>query len=387
MRDSAMGIDTCPICSHDDLRVVLRSPIAYFTNGVSSLEDYQVAVCGACGFAFQRSAYRPDYTDALGNLYNEYGLSWQFSFPRRDRKTLDSLEFVLSNVQLGSHSRVLEIGSDRGDFLHLIRERTNAEILGLEPTRNDSAKVPTRYGDAFAVDVEGPYDLVVMKHTLEHIPDPKRVVDLLNRLVGESGAVYLEVPSFDRVRENFLEDCIPDHVSHFSKADIQFLFADWQPLAWDDTHFLRAIFAHPSHATVGAAHSPVDVEELLRYFSIYAQKVEEVRRSIVDWSNSGRPIVFFGAGLYFRALFAILRDRLNSSCCFFLDDSVTVDVEPAFGLRKADVSRLRNEPVLVIGCSNDVVAQDMMCLAARKLFDKMGFVHLYRGFETQESLP
>ena len=50
------------------------------------------------------------------------------------------------------------------------------------------------------------FDLVVLKHTLEHIKYPKEFLGDVFNVVADDGFLYIEVPSLDVCMDNFLDD-------------------------------------------------------------------------------------------------------------------------------------------------------------------------------------
>lgn len=50
-------------------------------------------------------------------------------------------------------------------------------------------------GDAFEPPVEGPFDLVVSFETIEHVPAPDKLLDVLTRLVAPSGTFICSTPN------------------------------------------------------------------------------------------------------------------------------------------------------------------------------------------------
>jgi 2-polyprenyl-3-methyl-5-hydroxy-6-metoxy-1,4-benzoquinol methylase len=99
-------------------------------------------------------------------------------------------------------SRVLDIGCSAGTFLARIRERTGAEVAGIEPgdsyrTYAQSQRLTVYPSiEALRKAGEAPFDLICMAHVLEHLPDPAgTLADLRENSLIPRGLLLVEVPN------------------------------------------------------------------------------------------------------------------------------------------------------------------------------------------------
>lgn len=119
------------------------------------------------------------------------------------------LPFVSRHVDLGVGSRVLEIGCGAGGVLKAFAER-GAGVTGVDLHKPSIEYARRRFdaeGDVGAwrfersdiyevdpTDLDGPFDLVVMKDTIEHIHDQRRLLGRLGELLTPAGRVFLAFP-------------------------------------------------------------------------------------------------------------------------------------------------------------------------------------------------
>lgn len=75
------------------------------------------------------------------------------------------------------------------------------------------------------------FDFILLRHVLEHISNPKKVIYKLSKLLNKNGKILIETPKFNvnyfwiRVfKENYFQFEVPFHLYHFSTQSIKILF-------------------------------------------------------------------------------------------------------------------------------------------------------------------
>ena len=152
------------------------------------------AECSACGLLFidvvpteaQLARYYANYWQEEYIAHrdvHEPGVRERHAHLLSDRGTVNLVESFIAPVT-GLPSRVLDLGGGNGAETPF---RTQADVHIL-----DVGNATLRPGCSRVDKPQGLYDLVVLAHVLEHVPNPR---DLLERAYGAcSGYVYLEVP-------------------------------------------------------------------------------------------------------------------------------------------------------------------------------------------------
>jgi SAM-dependent methyltransferase len=104
----------------------------------------------------------------------------------------------------GPESRILEIGSATGEFLAALRRAGRPNLIGVEFSPHAAAVARERHGldvrpgDLLDADlVEQSVDLVVMRHVLEHVPDPLATLARIARLLRPGGHCIVTIPNID----------------------------------------------------------------------------------------------------------------------------------------------------------------------------------------------
>jgi SAM-dependent methyltransferase len=187
--------------------------------------DLELAVCHPCGFVYNTLAdpHRSTYSD----LYEEtQGYSARF---REFARSLAGRWVDKYDI----HGRdILEVGCGKGEFLALMCEIGGNRGVGVDPsaiperlqTAADVTLLPEFFAEKHA---EIPADVVVCRHTLEHIGPVADFVRLIRRVIGDRSrtTVLFELPDVMRVlREAAFWDVYYEHCSYFTAGSLARLF-------------------------------------------------------------------------------------------------------------------------------------------------------------------
>jgi SAM-dependent methyltransferase len=158
--------------------------------------------CPDCGFLFQPELPVEELRRSHDESYFEnYAASGDYDSQgaQRRREARIRLRWMRSHGCCGG--RLLEVGVARGDFLAEAR-RWGFAALGIEPEPSTAEEARRRSGTdvlvGWAEEVELPaasFDVVCLWHVLEHIPQPRRVLEALHRSLKPGGRLYCEVPN------------------------------------------------------------------------------------------------------------------------------------------------------------------------------------------------
>lgn len=313
--DAAPG--ACPCCEATGGRIFHAVPsVPVYCNALFTSEDaarrapvaaLRLAACPGCGFV---------WNDAFDPALVDYAASYEDSqaFSPRFRAFAEELARDLT-ARFGLRGgRVLEIGCGKGDFLALLCETAGAHGIGLDPAFQPGRLPPAsearlevigdHYDERFA-HLEA--DLVVCRHTLEHLPRPLRLLGDLRRALEPRPAtgVFFEVPDVLRVlREGAFWDLYYEHCSYFSAGSLARAF---QRAGFAVTS-LRAAYADQyllleARVAAGAPEAgpaPDDRPELAGAVACFERELGGTlarwRDRIAASAGRGRPVALWGAG-------------------------------------------------------------------------------------------
>jgi SAM-dependent methyltransferase len=147
---------------------------------------------------------------ARADLPHEFHENTDLYFDQQRENALGSiLPFVDDNAEVASGLRVLEIGCGAGGVLKAFAER-GARVTGVdlhEPSIDyarrrfaaDAGGSAWRFElrdiyDVAPADIDGPFDLIVMKDAIEHIHDQRRLFERLDGFLAPSGRLFFAFP-------------------------------------------------------------------------------------------------------------------------------------------------------------------------------------------------
>jgi SAM-dependent methyltransferase len=133
------------------------------------------------------------------------------------------LDAVTEVIHRYFHGRTLiEVGCGKGYFLDHLQARGYA-VTGIDPAYEGSnpGVVKARFERGLGLSA----DAIVLRHVLEHVPDPMRFLSSIAEANGGKGKIYIEVPCFDWIcRRRAWFDVFYEHVNYFRMTDFQRMF-------------------------------------------------------------------------------------------------------------------------------------------------------------------
>lgn len=194
-----------------------------------AVNDFDVMECVACGAA---SVVPPPDEAACREWYNDTDVYGMIARARRQAEEspvhpdATTLALLLRARLPAGRVRLLEVGCANGRLLNGLRQH-GFDVTGLELSRETSRVAR----DLFGLDVrtgllqehsfDAPFDAIVARHVIEHVPDPPAEFERLRAKLRPGGVLLLVTPNGRSIAARLLRErwewfIPPLHVHYFT---------------------------------------------------------------------------------------------------------------------------------------------------------------------------
>ena len=226
-----MKWERCPLCRSEKCNVIRRK----LRNGIKR----RVLKCADCTFIFLEQSNKK-----LNAYYSEKDYRKKFgpnikktSSPQEIFETyLPFQKEIIKEIAsiIKPNMKILDIGCSTGHFLHSIKGLAKTRV-GLELNKQAVSFIKRRLGfKVYSEPIErakikeGPFDLITVLQTLEHVPKPISFLKNVSRHLKPTGYLYLELPNIEDALLSIYKNQSyagfyfrEPHVSYFSKGTLK----------------------------------------------------------------------------------------------------------------------------------------------------------------------
>jgi SAM-dependent methyltransferase len=222
----------CPGCGENELTAPLclpRQPVVLnyrFKDAAAAARirrrDMTLRQCRQCGLIFN-ATFDIDAIPYDENYENRQSFSPAF------QAHLNTLAKGLTRRNKLRGGRILEVGCGKGDFLRLLCATAQARGTGYDTSYELQQEPPgldfhKRY--VCPSDVTVPFDAVICRHVIEHVPEIGAFLRTLRDIAARAGnpVVVVETPRFEWIVEQCsLWDVFYEHCNYFPEASLAHL--------------------------------------------------------------------------------------------------------------------------------------------------------------------
>jgi 2-polyprenyl-3-methyl-5-hydroxy-6-metoxy-1,4-benzoquinol methylase len=219
-------------------------------------ERFDYLRCLGCGAVFLDPM--PDMATIAGFYPSDYGI---YDDDRRDRRISPLRRAILATSKGYDHlrpalpmrivagllsrfmrtatpeyvqgGRMLDVGCGNGRYLSTMR-KLGWQVQGVEFSEDGvrvcrKAELPVHHGDlASAGFPDASFDLITVRHVIEHIPEPHPFMAELSRILKPGGLLVIETPNGDALGRtwfgpNWFANDVPRHLILYAPANLALL--------------------------------------------------------------------------------------------------------------------------------------------------------------------
>lgn len=297
----------CDVCGSDDFETLARCRSAilpYYTAPVS--------ICRDCGFITVRP--RPSSADykEINDRWYPFKFAMNQSLDGEDDKKFRKWRVMWDRIKKyypqGPNS-LLDIGAGQGWAIEFIKNMfSETRAVAIEQWKPSQDYIVNQLGgeivdrdinDDWPDALKGQFELVILRHTLEHIEEPRKVLRQISQCLSPTGYAYIVVPNTMairpgiRIRTDYFR---PVHLHYFNVETLARLAgkAGLVPAAIDSRGEVWGVFRRGGSAVTG-----VDVPRIGydRQRDLILERMSEARwkdfkaelRMRVRWWIKGPP--------------------------------------------------------------------------------------------------
>ena len=203
------------------------------TTKIFAVGSTKLVSCQSCGIVY---VYLMPSMEDLQTCYEkEYKIERSENAPdliaaehRRLFRLPEQMKLIADIMALKpAPASVLDIGCERAYFLDEIR-RHGYNVKGV-----DSSITARDYSKRIGIDVvptlndaNETFDIIVLWHTLEHFPNPKGIIQIIQSKLNDEGLILVRAPAFDSAWRKLLGKCWmwyqpENHYFHYAEKSLQ----------------------------------------------------------------------------------------------------------------------------------------------------------------------
>lgn len=189
----------CNLCGRNDAEVVFEAGVA---------QTSRIVKCKGCGLMYASPRAKLPDQDEIKTYDPEFSRKTrEHSRDRYDKEEYQVRDYEDTRAYLNKtypeRGSLLEIGCSMGFLLAKFRE-DGWDVEGIEPNRGYCEFIGEYHGIKASPQLleesniaADSFDVVVMLHVIEHVPDPLETMRDIQRVLKPGGTLILETPRYD----------------------------------------------------------------------------------------------------------------------------------------------------------------------------------------------
>lgn len=254
------------------------------TGDILLAQDLETGLVSNHAFAPEKIVYDENYQ-------NEQACSGAF------QRHLEQVEEIIAKhfpktTEVEGQRAIIEVGCGKGYFLEQLFAK-GYDIKGVDPAYEGESEhiIKANFGPELGLFA----DSIVLRHVLEHIPDPVSFLSMIAEGNGGKGLIYIEVPCFAWIREQqSWFDIFYEHVNYFRLSDFDSMFGN----VIESGHvfhgqyiYVVADLASLRKPKLTPSREVQPLDDFLEGVEQAAAKAKEHQRNVI-WGASSKGVIF-----------------------------------------------------------------------------------------------
>lgn len=217
----------CKICNRDNFSEFIhfnsypRTISFLFSNKEESLKDKSPLTFLKCDYC----QHIQISNDMPQSFYDDYIMTVSHSKKMNYFQNQQADQFIeMFNLK---GKTIFEAGCGDGNFMDLLKNK-GCLVFGNEPSKSfrelaikKELNVDPYFINEAYININAPFDAVISREVMEHVPEPVEFLFNLKKLLKQDGFILIEVPNFEKsLKEQRFYDMFPDHLSYFTRESL-----------------------------------------------------------------------------------------------------------------------------------------------------------------------
>jgi len=223
---------SCPLCGkHEKLNILDLHYSLFDDNPLSG--NFSLVACRDCGFAYADTPSKePDFEAyyAQNAYYFTAATTGSGGNSPSDKKRFsETADCIASHIE-SKTAAIFDIGSGKGGLVATLKEMGFSKVFAIDPLQacvdyiEKSLGIPAECGKASSMGFKNiSVDCCIYSHVLEHVLNPKLVLEEAWRRLNDRGLIYVEVPDAAQYGKNTnvpYAELFVEHINHFDMQHV-----------------------------------------------------------------------------------------------------------------------------------------------------------------------
>ena len=220
----------CRICNHKIKIIIHLGKIALvgnFFKNKNNQKKYNISLnyCLNCKHVQISERLSPDL------LFKNY--LWETGISTSNISLIKKLSIKLKKLGISKKSKILEIASNDGSFIQILKKKFNSFVIGVDPAKNLVKKAKSKkiftinkyFNYKLSHSIKKKYsqfDFIFARNVIAHLNNPNHTFKGIENLLKDSGVLIIEVPHLVNIlNKNQYDNIFHEHVGFHSLRSIK----------------------------------------------------------------------------------------------------------------------------------------------------------------------